>query len=86
MISDVSRDKAKDKSRTMEAYGLAGTTSPPPPGVVEAGLESGIQAHIGRQLRHIYDEVVNEPVPDRFVKLLAALEARAAEPKPKGEA
>jgi len=86
MISDVSRDKAKDKSSNMETYGLAGTASPPPPGALEAGLESGIQAHIGRQLRNIYDEVANEPVPDRFVKLLAALEARAAEEKPKGGA
>jgi hypothetical protein len=42
-------------------------------------LEPELQAHIGRQLRAVYDEVVNEPVPDRFVRLLEELEREQAE-------
>jgi len=30
-------------------------------------------------LRAIYDEVVNEPIPDRFVRLLEELERRRAD-------
>jgi len=43
-----------------------------------AGLEADLQAHIGRQLRAVYDEVVNEPVPDKFVRLLEELERKQA--------
>jgi len=47
-----------------------------PKGVI---LEADLQAHIGRQLRAVYDEVVNEAVPDRFLRLLDELERRKAE-------
>jgi len=42
-------------------------------------LEAELQAHIGRQLRAVYDEVVNEAVPDRFLRLLEELERKKAE-------
>ena len=45
----------------------------PPHGMI---LEADLQAHIGRQLRAVYDEVVNEAVPDRFRQLLDALERK----------
>jgi hypothetical protein len=32
-----------------------------------------VQAAIGRKLRALYDEVANEPVPDRFSELLKKL-------------
>lgn len=35
-----------------------------------------VDQHISRQLREIYDEVVNEPIPTRFVKLLEELERK----------
>jgi len=38
-----------------------------------------IQSHIGRQLRAIYDGVVAQPVPDRFLELLNELEKNAAD-------
>jgi len=34
---------------------------------------------ISRQLRALYDEVVNEPIPDRFVQLLEELERKQAD-------
>ncbi|HEY0421025.1 MAG TPA: NepR family anti-sigma factor, partial [Acetobacteraceae bacterium] len=42
----------------------------PPP------MEADLQEIIGRQLRAVYEAVENEPVPDRFVKLLAELERK----------
>jgi hypothetical protein len=41
-------------------------------------LGPDLQALIGHQLRAVYHEVLNEPVPDRFVRLLEALAAKQA--------
>jgi hypothetical protein len=53
----------------------------PGPGGSGAGatLEGDLQAHIGRQLRAVYEEVVNEAVPDRFRQLLEELERKKAD-------
>lgn len=40
----------------------------------QAGLAPNLQAHIGRHLRAVFDEVAREPVPDRFLQLLKDLE------------
>lgn len=52
----------------------------PPKGAIQGGaiMEADLQAHIGRQLRAVYDEVVNEAVPDRFLRLLEDLERKEA--------
>ena len=39
-------------------------------------LDRSLQAQLGRQLRAIFSDVAHEPVPDRFVRLLEALESR----------
>jgi hypothetical protein len=39
-------------------------------------IDRSLQAQIGRQLRAIFADVAQEPVPERFIKLLEALEAR----------
>ena len=39
-------------------------------------LDRTQQAQLGNLLRAIFSDVAEEPVPDRFVKLLEALEAR----------
>ena len=39
-------------------------------------LDRTSQARIGQMLRHIFSDVAEEPVPDRFVKLLEALQAQ----------
>jgi hypothetical protein len=41
-----------------------------------AKLGPDLQAHIGRQLRSLYDEVLKEPVPDRLRDLLQQLERK----------
>ncbi len=38
------------------------------------GLDRQIQAKIGQQLRAMYDEVVDQGVPDRFAELLKKLD------------
>jgi hypothetical protein len=42
-----------------------------------ARLGRDVQTKIGQQLRAMYDEVVSEGVPDRFVDLLRKLEKRS---------
>jgi hypothetical protein len=37
---------------------------------------------LGRQLRAVYDDLANQPVPDRFVQLLNALESKQARISP----
>jgi hypothetical protein len=39
-------------------------------------LGPDLQAHIGRQLRSMYDEVLKEPVPDRLRDLLQQFERK----------
>lgn len=41
---------------------------------MESVLDPQIQAEIGRHLRDIYQAVLDQPVPERFVELLADLE------------
>ena len=51
-----------------------------PPGHVQPGGAGGrggsIDRHISRQLRAIYDEVVNEPIPEHLTRLLQELERK----------
>jgi hypothetical protein len=37
-------------------------------------VDSRIQHEIGKHLRAHYDDIVNEPVPDKFMQLLEKLE------------
>ena len=41
----------------------------------EAALDPRVQESIGRSLKAHYDDLVNAPIPDRFMVLLAQLEA-----------
>ena len=43
-------------------------------------LDRSVQVQIGRMLRDVFADVAEEPVPDRFVKLLEALEAKEKQP------
>jgi hypothetical protein len=38
-----------------------------------------VKDHIGRQLRALYDEVANQPVPDRFMELLDRLDSKSGD-------
>jgi hypothetical protein len=41
------------------------------------GLDRQVQAKIGQQLRAMYDDVVEQGVPDRFAELLKKLDSGA---------
>ena len=43
-----------------------------------AAGDFAIHEHIGRQLRGIFDEVVTQPVPEKFRRLLDELERKQA--------
>lgn len=49
-------------------------TSPEPEGKPKPSLGGEIRGKIGRQLREMYDDVVAQGVPERFVELLNRLE------------
>lgn len=40
-----------------------------------------LHEHIGRQLRTMFDEVVAQPVPDKFKELLDQLDSKVAKTK-----
>lgn len=54
-------------------------TDPPAP-QGEAGLEEARlrQQAIGVKLRHMFDEVVNEPVPDEFLEILRRADEKSS--------
>jgi hypothetical protein len=43
---------------------------------VEVHLSDAVQTTIGRSLKAYYDDFAKEPIPDRFLVLLAQLESR----------
>ena len=47
----------------------------------QGGLNAEIQSRIGHQLRAMYDDVVRQGVPERFVELIRKLDVPAPDPK-----
>jgi len=47
-------------------------------GTAPAKLTREVQARLGQQLRAMYDEVVDQGVPDRFVELLNRLNSETS--------
>jgi hypothetical protein len=71
-------------------YVMAGKAPPPSgkePELGENGLEDEvalnprIQEELGKALRTFSQDIVNQPIPDRFLALLAQLEAKEREGK-----
>jgi len=56
-----------------------GASSASKPGVLDTTqmqLPAELQGQIGQRLREAYNELISEPVPDRFVELLQQLKKR----------
>ena len=49
--------------------------SEPAPPTQSLAAPGAIGEHIGRELRGMYEDVVSQPVPDRFLELLNKLES-----------
>ena len=56
------------------ADGQAGPRAGKPEHESDDGMSPALQAHIGRHIRAIFDEVAQEPVPDHLLKLLKDLD------------
>ena len=62
-----------------------GSTGSKPPRRPPARLDRTIQSEIGRNLRAMYNDVVEQGVPDRFADLLAQLEPSPKSDKPRNK-
>jgi anti-sigma factor NepR-like protein len=71
MMGEHDTDKASAKD-AMEPDATTNVPHQPAP----PGLGAELQAHIGRQLRAVYDEIAHQPVPERFLALLEELERK----------
>jgi hypothetical protein len=67
------RGKNKNQGRKMRTA-LQGSSS----GRGHTSIDPRIQNEIGKHLRAAYDDVINEPVPEKFIELLEKLEQSAA--------
>jgi hypothetical protein len=47
-----------------------------------AKLSREVQARLGQQLRAMYDDVVNQGVPDRFTELLNRIDGNESKDRP----
>lgn len=76
-VNEINTDPMIDSSDSARKPAAGRPSSEPP--LEEARLR---QQAIGVKLRHMFDEVVNEPVPDEFLEILRrADERKAAEDK-----
>lgn len=53
--------------------------------VFEPVLDQRIQDMIGRSLKAHYDDLIHAPIPDKFLVLLAQLEAKERQEQAKGQ-
>jgi anti-sigma factor NepR-like protein len=52
---------------------------------IQPPLPMELQGQIGQRLREAYNELISEPVPDRFVQLLQQLKTREDEHPDQGQ-
>ena len=70
--------KRKDAQRTVASKAKKSMDDPRSPDDDAAvKLDASAQALIGQQLRAVYGEIVNQPVPDHLLKLLEDLERKS---------
>ena len=70
--------KPQGQQKTMEAA----ASRHKKPSAKPAKLGREVQARLGQQLRAMYDEVLNQGVPDRFADLLNRLDSNANKDRP----
>ena len=70
----------KDRRRKMPGMsnkmdqGAQQVSGAPQPAKADGGLTPVLQAHIGRHVRAVFDEVAREPIPEHLLRLLKDLE------------
>ena len=74
---DRRRKKMPGVSKKMDRAvnkGAAGTSADVQGAEPDSGLTPSLQAHIGRHVRAVFDEVAREPIPEHLLRLLKDLE------------
>jgi hypothetical protein len=79
---DGKSERAKPVTPSTVTTLTVGSAVEPLRGEQITALDLKIQAQLGHRLKAIYNEVLNEPVPDRFRLLLDELDAKTAAQKP----
>lgn len=74
-------EKEERKTLAQETADLGQVDGDQVDGVETAFLEPHIQDQLGRVLRSFCDDLIHQPIPDKFVMLLAQLEAIQREKK-----
>ena len=64
-------NKKMDRAVEKRAAGKSGETQG---AEADGGLSPNLQAHIGRHVRAVFDEVAREPIPEHLLRLLNDLE------------
>ena len=64
-------NKKMDRAVEKRAAGKLGETQR---AEADGGLSPNLQAHIGRHVRAVFDEVAREPIPEHLLRLLNDLE------------
>lgn len=68
--------RATTGDREPKAPALKVVGGSPSPQSMSLSLDGDVEAHIGGRLRAMYDSVLREPVPDRFLDLLRQLDTK----------
>jgi hypothetical protein len=66
--------KKMDQAMDQAENGAAGTSGETQGAEPDSGLSPTLQAHIGRHVRAVFDEVAREPIPEHLLRLLKNLE------------
>ncbi|MGH6734651.1 MAG: NepR family anti-sigma factor [Methyloceanibacter sp.] len=69
-----SAEKKTDNSAELHAAKTAPGGAPRSRSGAREGMSPELQAHIGRHVRAVFDEVAQEPIPDHLLRLLKDLD------------
>jgi len=76
MAKRATNDDREPKGTTSKRQILKVVGGTPTPKGMSISLDSDVETHIGGRLRAMYDTVLREPVPDRFLDLLRELDTK----------
>ena len=74
MVKRSQEARGAQKGASKKGDKMQAGTGQRPAEKANARIDPRIQREIGKHLRAHYDDVINEPVPDRFIELLQQLE------------
>ena len=77
MKSDDDKERRPEPDEAIDPAVGSAASDAEAPGTGGGARAADVQAYIGRQLRAVYDDVVKQPIPDRFLALMKQLEEQA---------